>query len=301
MNVAFLNRVLPKGFIQQLRVGKRILQVIRSDFSKNPPILVYSMPKSGTSTIWTTLKGTTSQKVYKLHHLSDDGLKFIQQENSLSKSKKLIDINVVASLIRKKIDRNPHICWRVITSTREPIAQAISELFQGIDTHRPFLMTDQGSVDVEKAMNFLTEKFTTFDESRNSYKSWFSLVWFDWELKPLLDIDVYSSPYSHNKGYAIFESSKAKVLLIRVEDLNRSFQNALNDFLNANESFEMKQSNLSSRKEYREDQAFYKDYQYIKNNFKISRDICEKIYSTKYARHFYSEDECRQFIQRWSS
>jgi hypothetical protein len=300
MNIALLNKVVPRKNIQQLRAGKRYVQILLSDFTQHPPIFVYSMPKSGTSTIWKTLEAITPRHVYKLHRLSDEGLKLINERESLSRNKQLIDINKVSSLVRRKIDHTPNVRWDIVTSTREPISQAISGLFQGIDVHHPYLINEQGTVDVDKAMQSLTKKFSEFDENRDPEKTWYSIVWFDWELKRLFDIDVYASPFRHEQGYMIFENLKARVLLIRAEDLNHSLNPGLSEFLGVNDSFEMKQANLGSKKDYLEEQAFYDAYKYIKSNFKVSRDICEKIYSTKYARHFYSEQEREQFIQKWS-
>ncbi|MEM9451373.1 MAG: putative capsular polysaccharide synthesis family protein, partial [Cyanobacteria bacterium P01_E01_bin.6] len=290
-----------KNFIQQLRTSKRILQVKISDFRKNPPIFVYSMPKSGTSTIWMTLGELTSNNIYKLHRLSDEGLMLSREKRKTKKMRKLIDITSVSFLVREKIDQNPDVCWQIVTSTREPVAQAISELFQGIGTHHPYLLTDKETVNVDKVIQFLQNKLSTFDEHEEPEKSWYSMVWFDWELNPLFDVDVYSQPYRHDQGYMIFQNSRARVLLVRAEDLNRSFNAALKEFLNRSGSIEMRQANLASNKEYREEQKFYDAYRYVKSHFKVPYEVCEKIYSTKYARHFYTEEERASFIKKWSS
>lgn len=301
MKITFLNKILPKHVLQQLRLGKRMLRVAISDFHKAPPIFVYAMPKSGTSTIWMTLRNVTPRKIYKLHKLSDGGLKLSREKRALRSRQSLIDIDSLSFLVRDKIDSTADVCWEVITSTRDPISQAISELFQGIDVQHPELLTGQGDVDSDKAIQFLQDKLSSFDEFQNPERTWYSMVWFDWELKSLFDIDVYSQPYNHDQGYMIIENHKAKVLLTRLEDLNRSLQSALSDFLGIHDSIEIQKANLGSKKEYREDQAFYDAYRHVKSHLKVPRDVCEKIYSTKYTCHFYTHEERMQFIQKWSA
>ena len=46
----------------------------------------------------------------------------------------------------------------------------------------------------------------------------------------------------------------------------------------------------------------YKNIQkYVTENLKIDRETCEKVYSTKFIRHFYSDELIEKMVKKWSN
>lgn len=83
-------------------------------------------------------------------------------------------------------------------------------------------------------------------------------------------------------------------LRIRVEDLNTNLENALVKFLNLNNPIKINKSNVGSEKQY---SGTYKD---VLKEIRIPESTCKKIYSSKYAQHFYGERMLDEFTQIWS-
>jgi hypothetical protein len=83
-------------------------------------------------------------------------------------------------------------------------------------------------------------------------------------------------------------------LVLRLENLDNSFKTAVNQLFSTNFSFNSLQVNVGKNKKHAE------AYEFILRNFLLPRDLCKKIYSSKYARHFYSKAERQAFIRRWS-
>ncbi len=291
-----LDLSLPEIIIQQLRTGYKILQVMSHDFQSDPPLIVFSMPKAGTSTIWLTIRDACPRrKIYKVHKLSEKGIDLALKKRKSHKNPKLFGIDSLSEVVRKKINRASNIQLKVITSTREPIAQAASRLFQGISNQQPQLIDDFGKVKVDDAVSFLKDKFENFDEAYQPELNWYDIVWFDNELKPVFGIDIYEKPYDFEAGFSIIRNEKAEVLVIRAEDLNKSLNSALSSFLNLQQPLEIKKTNIADEKQFRD------AYQYVKKNLIVPRKTCEKIYSSKYARHFYTDAERERLIDYWSN
>lgn len=83
-------------------------------------------------------------------------------------------------------------------------------------------------------------------------------------------------------------------MVIRLEDLNNCFQTALSEFLVIDNSLNILSKNIATKKQYKQ------QYIEVLNTIKIPRTICEAIYSSRYAKHFYDDDMLENFIQRWT-
>jgi len=82
---------------------------------------------------------------------------------------------------------------------------------------------------------------------------------------------------------------------MRLEDLSNIFQEAIQTFLEINNSIKIIRSNERCNLE------FSDLYKKIKNKIIIPPHISEKIYTSKYVRHFYSSSEIDELIEKWSS
>ena len=121
--------------------------------------------------------------------------------------------------------------------------------------------------------------------------------WFINELKPNLQIDVYKHPFDHQKGYQIIEENNIHLLIIRLENLNDVWETATLDWLGeerlARGPIALRRENEASNK------IIANLYKEVKASIKFDLELIEKVYSTQYAKHFYSEEELYQFKQKW--
>ncbi len=121
------------------------------------------------------------------------------------------------------------------------------------------------------------------------------LDWFDTELAPNFGFDIYQEDFHPEKGYQIFRTPKLNLLIIRLEDLNRCLQFALEDFFDISyPDYTMKTKNLSQSREYNH---LYKDFL---NDTNLPQDFIDYIYNSRYARFFYTDSELDRFKKRWN-
>jgi len=194
----------------------------------------------------------------------------------------------------------------VITLTREPFSLAISAFFHSLSLFFPNIeqrfKTECNNKLFEEIRDFYLNYVNSFLQGQQAedtaqfrlFKTLHSDIssFFDEELKPVFDIDVYNSSFDFAKGYQIYESRYARLVLIRVEDLNRVIHTAFNEFLGLGH-FELCNTNLSSEKYYNNTYTKFKD------TVTFPQDFVDVHYSTKHAHHFYSQDELAGFRQKW--
>lgn len=105
---------------------------------------------------------------------------------------------------------------KLITLVREPIARQISLLFQWIGMN---IYNYAGAAELEAGFDIreLMSKFfgvKTYNDLLDEFE------WFDREIRPVFDIDVYDYSFDKEKGYTIIEKGNVEMLLIKAEKLN---------------------------------------------------------------------------------
>ena len=254
------------------------------------PLLIYQMGKVGSTTLLNTLRPLLpNHQVFHTHVLSDEG---IRQEDQLyfggkptifSKSHLPATKHLFESkFLRKQMARGLE-GIKIITLFRDPIGREVSAFFQ---QNLPDARFRQRLADPAQVSGVVEEswKGNEFD---------FALHWFDQELKAVFGFDVYTHPFPGEKGYAVYEQNGIGILVIKLESLNGCFQSALKEFLGV-EVPALTQANVTKAKGHQELQATFL------NTLSFSPEFLDKIYSSKYAAHFYSEQERQEFRKRWS-
>ena len=118
-------------------------------------------------------------------------------------------------------------------------------------------------------------------------------MFFDQELKAVLGIDVYASEFPKSKGYKIYKEKRSDVLVIRLENLHECAEKAFIEFLNV-DRFKMINENVGSEKNYGHIYGMFKDSVVLPDSY------IEKMYSSKYMKHFYSEEEIKKFRKKYT-
>jgi hypothetical protein len=118
------------------------------------------------------------------------------------------------------------------------------------------------------------------------------LTYFDREFKGVLNVDIFSRDFQKTKGYQVYREREFDILLIRLEDLNTCFIEAVREFMGI-DNLVLVNENLSVNKEYNV------IYQIVKNSIKFPESFLDKIYFSKFSRHFYTDEELNGFKKRW--
>jgi len=278
-----LRKLLSPALVESLKINWK-------NFRDTPPIVIYQMGKVGSTTVCESLKNADlPNPVYHVHFLSHDGIKNAE-EYFLGLQKGISPPHIKRSkMLRKKIDKKKGVQWKIITLVREPIGREISDFFQVVDRYYPDLIDENGDVNKSSAIEFLQERLANYDESTN-----YTSTWFDKELKQAFNIDVYAYPFNHEDSFTIIRKENINVLILRLEDLHSSFNNALSQFLDLEAPVRMVTSNVGRDKSYSE------AYRYVLKNIAVPESVCAKIYSSKYTKHFYDENSINEFIHKWS-
>ena len=273
-----------------------------------PPVLVYQMGKVGSSSVRNALfrsRSRATRMVFMSHELlpirrrdpdsieidedlRGELLREIEDAKRLYGElptklrmhwllrEKLYTQRIHANFIARKRPVN------VITLVREPIAANVSMFFQmfpqyaGVSQH-------ESHHSVEELARVFLERYV---HSR-------PLTWFDAELRTTLGIDVFAREFPQARGHERYDSGPVRLLVLKSELDDAAKQDAIGEFLDL-DGFEMLRSNVTARK--READL----YERFKRETKFDQAFLDRMYDSKYARHFYSPGELEGFRARWA-
>lgn len=265
---------------------------MRTDLLFGRLLLIYQMPKTGSQTVEATLQACSlPHRIFRFHYLGptmqSSSQEFIDsgQTSPAWKREAKFQLDLAATL-RQTIRRRRWLRWcgfpvpklEVITGVRDLIGLALSSIFQNWSCFAP----DPAGLTVERCRELLLRPnmFAGLDS------------WFEHELGHFLGVDVYRTAFPREKGYQVYETRQARVLVYRLEVLPRLPQ-VLREFLGC-EVPELVKRNCGSEKAYGE------LYRSVKVRLTLPAPFVAARYHTRLMRHFFSETERREFERQWS-
>ncbi len=251
------------------------------------PIIVYSMPKVGSTSMQTSLLKHRIWS-YQVHQIQDVSV-------YPYKIKYPVDMKFYRRWIRawrlqhrywtaKGLDEKfikPKRFTKIITLVRDPITRNMSKFFD--DPWRLVDGQDVGTLSQDKLIDLFLNK--------HNHQGVFK--WFDREFKAGLGIDVYQYPFPYEQGYQRIKQDCFDVLVLRVELDDALKEKAIADFL------DIPTFNLT-RKYEGETRVHGPRYREFKEKIRLPQSYLDMMCDAKYTRHFYSSDEIEQMRQRWS-
>lgn len=269
---------------------------------EEPPILVFQMGRVGSRTVVESLKAVNlDRRIHHFHYLAPDLVDKLEREREeiwfdphASAPKMLWLSRYVHRRVKRGLDGRK---WKIVTLVRDPIARNVSSFFGQIEVEplqsgQKWKLKSKRYCDFEIVVNGndVSELIEIFFEC---FPHDAPLVYFDREFKDVLNIDLYASRFPTSKGYKIYEEEEADVLLIRLGDLNDCATEAFKEFLNI-ANLTLVNTNVGSRKDYAN---FYRAF---RDSVVFPAIYLDKMYSSKFAQHFYTEAELEAFRARWS-
>ena len=252
-----------------------------SFFPKHKPILVFTMAKVGSLSVYFSLKKSTNrQSIFHIHSLNEEevkeGIQLCFENNIYPGSKSPV------FLINNKIIKKGK-PYKIICLFRDPLERNISAFFDVFELHTGEKVTNYNE-DLESLKGLYYEKLNHD----------FAINWFDKQFFEATSIDVYSNDFNKEKGYKLIKKDNIELLLLNSNVDDSLKENLISAFCDL-ESFTLKNRNISSTKKYA---ANYKEF---KNNIKFSKEYLNRLYNSKYAQHFFTEKHIKNQYEKWSS
>lgn len=230
-----------------------------------PPVFVFQMGKVGSYALHRALFKWWPGVVVHRHHLWDrfDDAAIRAIERSCFGGKRPVYL---------------------ISLAREPIARNVSDFFETYEWYFGTSITERNETVPELQETFLSEH-------RHSVP----LVWFDERLRPVTGIDVYASTFPP-RGYQEYHRENIHLLVMRTDLENKTKSEVVKKFLpdRAEGVPSVERKNSANDKPYQE---LYGEF---KAQFIPPKWYLEYMYNSRYARHFFTEDELTFFRKRWS-
>lgn len=264
-----------------------------------PPLLLYQMGKVGSKSIQSSLEAIQLDRpLFHVHFLTPERVKQTEKERrkylGTGKEGLLRHVWQYQYLLEQMARGLDGRKWKIVTLTREPIGRNISAFFENLDVEalddsRYHIQSDYYGFETTVGLGD-TDKLARFFFERLPHDS--PLVFFDQELKSMFGVDVFASEFPTSKGYKIYEDRLADVLLIRLENLSQCARDAFQEFLDI-EGFILTDANVASEK------VYAPLYRRFKETVVFPEAYVQKMYTSKYMRHFYSEEEIARFRAKW--
>jgi len=289
-HVTLSHRFLPVYFAVWRRTFGRTPKPRNAEGIARDPILVYQMSKVGSRSVLFSLEYSYARHtlpgvpIYHIHKLADLDV----HEERARRSSDIEELKSVRQCrqILKDFDELPDQHWNVVSLVRDPVARNVGAFFHNLDHYIPNwkVFWKEGSLTTAEIMQVFLR-----DEQVHHTAN----VWFDVEFKSVLGIDVYEVPFNTAEGYQLYSNPpKVDLVIIRLEDLNRVAVPVMDKFLGIHD-FKLYSSNIGDEKEYA------KVYRAFKST-PLPLDYVQRIYQSRFARHFYTEAEITAFTNKWA-
>jgi len=259
-----------------------------------PFVLIYQQGRVASTSVYESIKSLNLS--YPIYHVHTISYKHAQQKIDQLKKKgvKVYRHFFVGQYLYKALNRhnsrNNPLPWKIICIFRDPIEIMISLHFLNLENSPNNKFSVNGVLDKKKALAFFENLF-----ENNEPSNWAICNWFDDVFFKELGIDVFSTPFDKIEGYTIISSKKLDVLLLRFEDLEHAYKYGTAKLLGLNaNNVNLQHENLHVNKSAND------LHKYIKQNLKLSKNACEKVYSTKLMQHFYSPELIEILSSKWT-
>lgn len=239
-----------------------------------PPVVVFSMAKTGSSAVAAGLQAVGAAPVHHVHDL--DPAFLAREEAEYRWSGRPWRIWDAQRLLRHP----PTVAapWRVVSIVRDPIAQTMSAFFQP-GARRGYL---HASATVESLRHAFGDRLDRLP-----------LHWFDTHIRPALGIDVFASEFDVQRRYQILSTPTVRLLLLRCEDLDVA-PAALAELLGTSDPVAVPRVNVGAEKDYAP------LYESFRAAVRPTSEQLDRAYRSRVVRHFYSPDEIARFRALWS-
>jgi hypothetical protein len=181
----------------------------------------------------------------------------------------------------------PGQAWKIISIVRDPVARNLSSFFQILELQLDWAAHEGRAVTNSDNVAELTQLFLEQVDWHDD-----PLNWFDVELKPFFGVDVYASPFPKEQAYGICAGERASALVLKLERLDEGALEGCKRFLGL-DGLRLEKANVANVKSYGP------TYQRFLASIRLPDSYLDRMYTSRFARHFYTEAELDGFRARW--
>lgn len=255
--------------------------------TQQPTLLVHQMGRAGSMTTVSTLKSThLPMPVFHTHWLNPRNIQRRIDHFNGAPDYRLpfnvrIGMRVSEALRRDGPGRRP---WHLVTVFREPIARNLSVFFLSIEVFIKnfFRRHARGELSDAEVLEIFMRDFP-HDQPLN---------WFDEEVREVFGVDVFEHPFPVEQGFQIIRIDNINMLLIKVEELNNCFERAFREFLGVDIP-ELRQTHITEK------DPSYSMYRDFIDGVSFPQAYLDRMYDSRFARHFYTPAELAILRTRW--
>lgn len=278
--------------IQNLCDFRKINKAVRHGI---PLVLVYQQGRVASTSVYASLLAANlDMPVYHVHTLSS--ARATEWIERAKQSGRRINRNFVLGKMLGEVisglGEGPYPDpWKIICIFREPISVMLSLHFLNPRGEFAQLLEKYGEEDKNRVVDYFQALLDRDDPS-----GWLLTKWFDKVFREETGINVYDHRFGVDQGYQIIKDDRFEVLLLRFEDLANGFKKGAAQLFGLEEDrFNLIHSHIHKNDKYNE------VHDHVKNNLKLSTKTLNKIYSTNFIKHFYSQELIERLTEKWSS
>lgn len=262
-----------------------IMSFFQTKIRGKPVIAVYQPGRVGSTSVTVAIRSANVGLTFHAHSLSPDlRMELVpkgvtttpKQEETISKYEH------VARCLRWYLHRKGPM--RIIVLLRDPIDHALSHFFYNF---------------ISLAGRSLAERPWTYSDLLRLYwvKNAFTgytifEYWFEKELQRYTGLDVFAQPFDRERGWQVYNLDNLLVLVMKIELDVPTKNSVLSSFLD-HKNLQISSINRG------EDQKYASAYHLFREKFSLKQERLDRIYTGRYASHFYTENEITGFIQKW--
>lgn len=252
--------------------AKRVLK------TNQVPILIYSMGKVGSLSIYHSLQQYTKRPVFHLHSLQQAVIDW-EYQTCREKGWWPDSKNTGGLVYQHKVEKQQPL--QIITPIREPIGRNLSAFFEVFRYYNNI-----AAIDYKEELITLENRF--LEQVPHEYP----IQWLEKELKQTLQIDVYATSFDTSKKYQTYQHQNHELLLWRVDLADEIKEKKIQQHIGIAD-FRLTNHNEGKNK------AYAALYEQFKQNIRFSAGYLEQQLNAKYSKHFYSAQERKALYQRW--
>lgn len=265
-----------------IRDRRRLRAVVRAG---GIPVVVYSMTKSGSMAVYRALHKRSDVLALKGHSLDPAAWTGSRNESIWKPGVRaqMFDLTHSNRMVRFEIIDKKRPC-RFIALVRDPIATNVSGFHYNLPSFAANARAQQHAASVSPAV--MAQQFL------ERYPHHLTTEWFDLEPKRILDIDVYATPFAHERGWSVFRRGPNEMLVLRAELADDEKARVICEFLGVPEVRIARVNTAAER-----GRSDWTDA--LKRELAVHPQYIDEMLDSKYAQHFWTPSERASMRHKW--
>lgn len=264
----------------QKGLDRELARVRKAFAGSDRIVLILTHGKVGSTTIYKAVRKLPGYQSFQNHFISEEGVAEARQQQREGYTPVHL---LQGEAIRRELLAQPDRPVKLITLMRDPVARAVSNLFQ-----HPAVFNASGEI-----RDLPMESIITTAVEQVLFSLAYTERWFDRELSTLLGHDFFSRGFDRENGFQLLREGRFELLAGKLESLSSDGASCLGRFFDLGCDLPIPISHARSATG---DAAVYAQ---LKRNLKLPAALLDEVYSSRVCRHFYTPEELEGFRKLW--